>query len=321
MTVGQSLRPGVQETILTATGEWADLLSQLTDGTNSSTKIFTTVCTLTTAQRWNWVVFTYQSNKFHMEIINDLEICSNNPTLSPVEYNEEHIPGFKNLPAAFQASTEIVSDDSGYSKYINKDDNFYLKSLINGTLQTPEQIDAQLSNMTELELLLSRMYETTRTMYTSTLNETAPTFPVIKITDKHQYQISVNWTAITCLSAAAAGLIWACTVWQAVAWAVAVREIRKGAAQNCQGVADHNLLDELDLMSYSVRVVDTIREQQALAGFHDDIKVEKGDQILLGPEGFSLRSRQRVNVGHDTADKGPLLGKSEGRGAQEERSK
>jgi hypothetical protein len=59
MTVAQGVS-APHDTILTASGRYADVLSQLAYGTNatSATNILTMVCTLNTSSSWQWVSFT-----------------------------------------------------------------------------------------------------------------------------------------------------------------------------------------------------------------------------------------------------------------------
>jgi hypothetical protein len=110
MTIAQGRDPSEPEnTIITASGIYADILSQLTYGLNvySTTNIFTTVCTIRTYSSWQWVSF--HSNRYTSVFPNDIYCGSGYPEGSD----------FTNLYYAIEGATRLVSGPDGYSRYLN----------------------------------------------------------------------------------------------------------------------------------------------------------------------------------------------------------
>ncbi|KAJ5820450.1 hypothetical protein N7474_006041 [Penicillium riverlandense] len=273
MTVAQSNHSGPPyETVISGSYEWADLLSRLSYGTNSTSNIFTTVCTLENRGNWRWVTLSYSDNTFTASLDLATELCSNDPSVDGYQYNTvDRVAAYKILPFAIEGPTYLLSSTDGYSKFINQDDHVYLPEDGGKTLT---QYYAQLNNMTELETLLSGMYATVQTIYTSTQNGTAATFPILKVTSPHQYQVTINWTVISALSAAAATLIWIFTVAQAVRWIVAIFHDKK------LGWA---LMEPLELMGYASHIAQDLKSLQVHS--EGKLKLDKLKGIRLGPEG------------------------------------
>lgn len=75
MTIAQGLDPSeINNTIITASGIYADLLSILTYSKNSSSEIFTTVCTIQTQSTWHWVSFKSERGSTGVTLLG--EYCS-----------------------------------------------------------------------------------------------------------------------------------------------------------------------------------------------------------------------------------------------------
>lgn len=267
------------ETIITATGSGAKLLSKmawLNFTVTDLTEPLTVVCTLNASYTWTWQTFNYENNLYTIDPWSDAEIsplCSNDPNLSPEEYNRQHVP-FINIPLAIEGSTDVMGSVTGYSKLLNLDSPTDPTSLHNTTYSREVATDW---GMTELELYLSAIYGTVMTMYPS--SQDAPRTAVRYVSNSHYYQITVSWTALSILAFASAIFVFVCTVWQTVCWATAMRRLK------ATKIKERDILKPLRLMAYSAHV-----SKELLAMMKEDRKgkltVPKGDQVGLGPTGI-----------------------------------
>jgi len=160
MTIAQSRDPSEPEnTIITASGIYADFLSQLTCGlnANSTTDIFTNVCTIRTSSSRQWVSF--HSNRYTSVFPGDIYRGSGHPEGS----------GFTNLYYAIRGATRLVSGPDGYSRYLNLgivQGNTLTNEEFGNSTAEYEQTYAYIYNTTQLESILSQLYEIVQTAYT-----------------------------------------------------------------------------------------------------------------------------------------------------------
>ncbi|KAJ9654528.1 hypothetical protein H2201_008989 [Coniosporium apollinis] len=283
-TIVNSRHPNkTRETVISEAGPRTNLLSQLMYGTNATSNITTVVCTLDTRWYWSWTLFRYSNNTFQVGAPGVIP-CSNDLSLSWCEYLQQY-PAYKNLEYAIEGATTVFSSISGYSKYINRDPDYMIDSA--AMLANPGQIIysnvtylrdyAESNGMTELEVLLSAIYGVVTTMHSSTQKDVTPTSRILKVTNRHYYQVTVDWTAITIVAAVAASAIFICTVWQAACWARAT--ILLGGYK-----PDRDLTQPLNLMAYSTLVVEDLKAMMA-----DDeekkLRARGEDKVKFGPNG------------------------------------
>jgi hypothetical protein len=173
MTIAQSVDPSeTNNTIITASGIYADLLSILTYGENSSSEIFTTVCTIQTQSTWQWVTFRSERGSTDVTLVG--EYCSNG-------YPEDY--GFKDLYHAVEGATRLLRDLDGYCKLFNTGFN-----VLTNTESDFYFNYAAAYNMTRLEVILSQIYEIVQTSYSSTAGDDAIATPVKQLIHEHRYQ-------------------------------------------------------------------------------------------------------------------------------------
>lgn len=242
MTVAQSLDPSEPEnTIITASGKYADILSQLTYGMNatSTSEIFTVVCTIQTSSSWLWV--TSSETELFTSLFPSNIYCGSGV---PEGY------GFTDLYDAIESAVRLSSGTDGYSKYFNL-------GLLQGNVlsnnqplsEGDEQFVDYLFNMTMLESLLSQLYEIIQTTYTASVRDGATATTVHILVHEYLYEIYVAWNALTILALSAACLLWCCTLAQTVLW------VQARLVEQNQRLGDldpmWNLLHPSDLMQYS----------------------------------------------------------------------
>lgn len=236
MTIAQSKIPGEEsKTIVTGSGVYADLLSQLTHGgsVNSSEKLFTMVCTIKSVKEsttWQWTRLSYANNTFHAEvpdtnILPESRTCDNGFAKGTT--------GFIDLYFAIEGATRLVNSIDGNTKYINLDvtrENWNLNSNNGG-------------NMTHLEFILSQLYQITQTTWSSTYSPNTERSLIMALTEKHKYRIRVSWTIATEFALGFAVLVLLFTVLQALRYL----KYKRAANQ-----VDCNLLDPLKLLAYGI---------------------------------------------------------------------
>lgn len=245
MTIAQSRIPGERNTtIITGSGIYADLLSQLTYGpnVNSSKNIFTVVCTIKSVREsvtWRWTRLLYANNTFRAEVPDTTfsighQNCGNSFAKS--------VTGFIDLPFAIEGATRLVNSADGNTKYINLDVTRQNWNLSSGT------------NMTHLEFILTQLYEITQTMWSSVNPTNSTLTSIIAVTEEHRYRIHTSWTLAVILPFLIASLVFVSTIWQAFRWK---------KFQQMTKTAMYNLLDPLELLTYGV---DEASELQRLYG-------------------------------------------------------
>ena len=227
MTVAQSVS-APHDTILTTSGRYADVLSQLAYGTNttSATDVLTMFCTLNTRSSWQWVSFT---------LINGIISAAATGAGCDDERHSRHT-GFFNLWYAIQGATSTFGSIDGYSKLINADPL---------TLQVNRQ-HALAANMTLLESVLSQMYAIVHTSYTAA-HLGANGTEIQKMVYPQSYRVSVSWTGVTVLAFMISVFILVATLGQAIRWITAIRTLKSGGERSSL-----ELLRPLDLIAHAV---------------------------------------------------------------------
>lgn len=194
MTIAQSRDPSEPENaIITASGIYADILSRLTYGlnANSTTDIFTIICTIRTSSSWQWVSF--HSDRYTSVFPDDIYCGSGHPEGS----------GFTNLYYAIEGATRLVSGPDGYSRYLNLgivQGNTLTNEEFRNSTAEDEQTYAYIYNMTQPEYIPSQLYEIVQTAYKATAGEDAVPTAVHVLTHDYKYRIYVSWTALSILA-------------------------------------------------------------------------------------------------------------------------
>ena len=182
MTIYQSLIEPPNTTI-TASGTYANILSQLMYGKNMptvSTSSFTVNCTLITSSSWQWVSFALKNGILNAEATGIT--CSSG--------KESNATGFPDLSYAIQGATSAFGGIDGYSKLINSDP----------ITQHANQAYAEAGNMSQLESILSQTYGIVQTSYVAAHLDTNSETTIQKIVYPHAFIVSVSWTGVTILA-------------------------------------------------------------------------------------------------------------------------
>lgn len=237
MTVAQSQIPSELEvTIITATDVYADLLSQLTYGTNSTSEIFTLVCTINTQSSWQWVPLSFDSGVYQVQSTSGA--CESG--------YDSNVTGFTDLFYAIEGATRVVNAIDGYSKYINADITGNTVSPYGSVTQQKDQNYAAANNMTLLESILSQLYELVQTSYSATNLDVASTTNVFEARYRNAYVITVEWSAASILALVMSIIILISTTWQAFQYFEFTKQLV------AQPGTDWELTEVVDLMGYSL---------------------------------------------------------------------
>jgi hypothetical protein len=138
--------------------------------------------------------------------------------------------------------------------------------------------------MTQLESILSQLYEIVQTAYTATAGEDAVPTAVHVLAHDYKYQIYVSWTALSILAMTAACIVLCRTLLQTVAWAGAkLLEEKDHQTHNLAW----NLLQPVDLMHYSALASDDLKSH-FLTSESGSLEIVEPDSIRLGPRGVVL---------------------------------
>jgi hypothetical protein len=280
-TIASSNRDNTSlDTIITTNGDGAKLLSKmawLNYTVTDDTEPLTMICTLNLTYTWSWQTFEYSNNVFRSDIFSGFisKLCSNDPSMTPLEYNINNVP-YINIPAAIEGATNSVGSITGYSKLLNLDSEVYYSDFHEKYMRYSE-VSALMGDMTELELYLSAIFGTIMTMYPSSLSDGIARTSIRYSSTNHNYEITISWTVLSVFAQAAALLVFICAVWQAVCWVIAVISIETS-------IDDNDLLQPLNLATYSANIADELR-----AMMRDDrdrkLRVSKNDNVSFGPAG------------------------------------
>ncbi|KAK3635163.1 hypothetical protein LTR22_019304 [Elasticomyces elasticus] len=241
MSVSRSKRPeNTSVTVLTGSGQYADLLSRLsigepapyTNATYNETH-FTLLCEApytSSIYNWQWIEFTLLGG-----------VMSATPTnITCREHNSTSRNPMAWLDYALEDATSLLNLGDGYSKLINTD---YLAQ------SGPDFERMAAYNMSPLEYILDHIISIVDTAWTATNADTAKSTAINWRTYDHRYVISVEFTGVMIMALCVACLILLATIWQAWCWSRAVnavqrRRTRRGADSQWQ------LLDPLQLLAY-----------------------------------------------------------------------
>ena len=258
MTIARTEDPTEGDTtILTAQSDYSRILSSLMG--DDPSYYYTAVCkmydlTNPSYSSWNWTSLFLNSGVMSIEVTG--ETCR-------AEMEKAYftgITGFDRLPLAIEATTKILGGVDGYSKLINH--NSFNSSFSQLTLSQAQQY-ARDNDMNLLESLLSQLYAIVQTSWTALDNATildshAKTTWILQRDFPHNFIIQTFWSPTTYIAAVLATLIWFCSVWQAIRWVIAIRQLG-----NC--THGWRLLEPLDLIAYSALAVGDLGPHVATA--------------------------------------------------------
>jgi hypothetical protein len=288
MTVAQTADPAERDTtILTAQGSYAKILSSLMGDENNQNYYYTAICTMynlteTAYSSWSWTSLTLDNGVMSVDVTE--ELCR-------TEMEKAYFPGitgFDPLPLAIEATTKILGGVDGYSKLINY--NSFNSSFSQLTLSEAQQY-AQGNDMNLLESLLSQLYAIVQTSWTALDNATivesrATTTRILQRSFPHNFIFQTFWSPTTYIAVVLAGLIWLCSIWQAVQWIIAIRRLGKDTH-------GWQLLEPLDLIAYSALAVGDLGPHVATAearkaALHQRdgpvlVEYSKASLVLLSP--------------------------------------
>ncbi|KAF3038067.1 hypothetical protein E8E12_000260 [Didymella heteroderae] len=192
------------------------------------------------------------------------------------DYSRNNVP-IVELSAAIEGSTTTIGSFTGYSRLLNLDSSTFLDESSGRTMRYSQSF-AESSNMTELELCLSAIYNTVTTMHPAALSKGINRTPIRYVSTRYVYRNTVSWTILSILAQIAALVIFACTIWQVIYWAKATLSLETS-------VQDRDLLTPLKLAAYSASIADDLKSIM-----RDDengsLRVPKGDEVYLGPAGI-----------------------------------
>ena len=257
MVVAQSRVPDdEQTTVITATGEYGDILSHLMTGGPPDTDMrgdqqFTVACEMYNLSRpgfstWRWTSLVLDSGVMTVDVTD--EDCT-------LEEQQEHLhypsTGFANLPFAIEATTKVLGGIDGYSKLINYDSFGTQFSQL--TIEDARAY-AKEADMNLLESLLSQMLGIVHTSWTAIVGDVngVKRVQIMQRRFPHHYIIKTFWTPATVIAVVVAALIFLTTLGQAICWWRAVRALGKDEQV-------WRLLDPDDMMEYALIAADDIR--------------------------------------------------------------
>ncbi|KAL9105661.1 MAG: hypothetical protein Q9227_009210 [Pyrenula ochraceoflavens] len=251
MAVSRSKRPeDTPLTVVTGSGQYADLLSKLSVGQpitftkdSYNETQFTLLCDApydATIYQWNWVTFSLDGGV--MTAMPTKDICQQKTDPIPVGW----------LDFALEGATSINNVGDGYSKLINTD---FLSQ--NG----PDFDRMKAFDMSPLEYILSHIVGIVNTAWTATNADIAHTTPIKHQTYQHRYGITIEIKGLTILALLAAILILLCSIWQFWIWTRAVVTLeaeRRSCMQQggSQSALQSQLLDPLQLLAYGASASD-----------------------------------------------------------------
>jgi hypothetical protein len=186
---------------------------------------------------------------------------------------------------AIAATATIIGGVDGYSKLINY--NSFYSSFSQLTLSQAQKY-AQDNDMNLLESLLSQLYAIVQTSWTTLDNATlveskAKTTKIFQREFPLNFIIQTFWSPTTILAVVLAGLIWLCSVCQALRWMIAIDRLGKDTH-------GWQLLEPLDLIAYSALAVGDLGPHVATAEAREATLHETNGPVLVEYSKASLVS-------------------------------
>ena len=254
-------------TVVTGSGQYADLLSRLStgqptpyaNGTYNET-IFTLLCDVPYNKiiyTWQWITFSLDGGVMTTTSTNDT--CRQNTEPSPFAW----------LDYTLEEATSINNIGDGYSKLINTD---YLAT-------SGADFDRMKAfNMSPLEYILSHLHAIVNTAWSATNNDIAKTTSIDQKSYAHRKVITVELKGVTAFALCVACVILLSTIWHAWRWtraiAIVLAKSEHGQIQDSQdgqGYQQWQLLEPLQLLAYGsaaakgVSKLDLTDHQQRIA--------------------------------------------------------
>ncbi|KAK4618816.1 hypothetical protein CLAFUR0_11864 [Fulvia fulva] len=244
MTVARSELEGETAlSILTASGQYANLLSQLAVGKNATFEKeaynetqFTVLCDSPfndDIYSWRWIEFSLDGGVMTTNSAN--ETCRDDEGKSPMQW----------LDYALEGATASAQLRDGYSKLLNTD---YLDT----TGDDYERMQAY--NMSPLEYILSHIEMILQTAWTATNGDIAATTSVEQQPFEHRYVVTVEIKNVTILALAVACIILLCTILQIWRWLRAERKAAKICGSTWQP------LDPVQLLIYGAHAAESVQK-------------------------------------------------------------
>jgi len=246
MSISRSKRPqDTSVTVLTGSGQYADLLSQLTtrtpliyDNATYNQTHFTVLCDApytSSIYTWEWVSFTLTGGVMSAHTKNATS-CANATERNPMGW----------LDYALENSAILFNFGDGYSKLLNTD---FLAT------QGADYRRMQEYGMSPLEHIVNQIIAIVLTAWTATNAETAHTTSIQWREFQHRYIVAVEFTGVTIMALCVSCLVLLATIWQAWRWWRAVK-----ALSNAKAGARYQLLDPLQLLAYGAMAGETVTQ-------------------------------------------------------------